>query len=323
MKEIHPPYNDWWEPIRQLDFDGRKLNESLFDMVEHLLPPARLAESVILGMNKLEDSKSIHNATSLQERLRPLFCPVEINLASDMEPNEAKENDIKIPVEFFINKKLTDNHIAFIAITRSAYEHALTLTGSHFPETLLPDADHAWLTPIKAVSDQRAIEHLIKIGLIDDKFAYDVLSVDMTNPIFSNARCGLLKYVPNTWANDWKNKFIQGVKSSHDAIALELVNQLTNAARTPEYHRQNEMNFLRNCVEQLKSEEQVKKLFLLLMQRREEIKASELSKNRRGQILEPGFRVIFPEIKIKPVPGQLVLTDTCEVKESAQISKFR
>ena len=53
------------------------------------------------------------------------------------------------------------------------------------------------------------------------------------------------------------------------------------------------------------------------LQRRAEIKASEISKNRCGQILEPGFRVIFPETDIKPAPGGLVLTDTCEVKETS------
>lgn len=318
MKEIYAPHNDWWEPIRKLDFGGRKFNNSLFDMVEHLVPPDRLAESVVLGIKKLEGSKIVQDmhGLSLQEKLRPLFCPVEINFMSDMTPNEERDYDIKIPVEFLINKKLTDNQIANIFIIRHTYENTLISTGSHFPGTSLPDADHAWLAPVKAASDQLAIDHLINIGLIDEKFAYDVLSIDMTNPVFSDARCGLLKYIPNSWSSDWKNKFIQQLKSSNNIAALELLGQLTNVSHTPGYHQQNGVNFLKNCVEQLKSEENVKKLFLLLAQRRAEIKASEISKNRRGQILEPGFRVIFPEIDLKPVPGKLMLTDTCEVKES-------
>lgn len=73
---------------------------------------------------------------------------------------------------------------------------------------------------------------------------------------------------------------------------------------------------LANCHEKLKNPENVKKLFLLLAQRRPEIKASEISKNRLGQILEHGFRVIFPETEAKPVPEKLMLTDECEVIEA-------
>lgn len=318
MKEIYAPHNDWWEPTRKLDFGGRKFNKSILDMVENLVPPDKLAESVILGMKKLENGKTARDkgALSLQEKLRTLFCPVEINFMSDTLPNEERNDAVKIPVEFFINKKLVGNQIENIFITRTAYENALISTKSHFPETTLPDADRAWLTPVKAISDQLAIDHLIKIGLIDKKFAFDVLSVDMTNPVFSVARCRLLKYIPNAWTSDWKNKFIQALKSSNNIAARELLDQLANASHTPEYHQQNGVKFLINCNEKLKNEDNVKKLFLLLVQRRAEIKASEISKNRLGQILEPGFRVIFPETDIKPIPGKLILTDTCEVKEA-------
>ena len=43
-----------------------------------------------------------------------------------------------------------------------------------------------------------------------------------------------------------------------------------------------------------------------------EIHASEISSNPRGQILEPGFRVIFPENKIASLPGKLMLTEECD-----------
>src|SRR3990167_562742 len=147
MKEIYAPHNDWWEPNRKLDFGGRKFNKSILDMVENLVPPDRLAESVISGIKKLENDNVVRDvsALSLQEKLRPLFCPVEINFMSDLTPNGEKNHVIKIPVEFFINKKLSGNQIENILITRSAYENALISTKSHFPETSLGDADHAWL----------------------------------------------------------------------------------------------------------------------------------------------------------------------------------
>jgi hypothetical protein len=44
-------------------------------------------------------------------------------------------------------------------------------------------------------------------------------------------------------------------------------------------------------------------------QRRAEVKAAETSKNPRGQILEPGFRVIFPVDRLQSQPGQLRLDE--------------
>jgi hypothetical protein len=137
--------------------------------------------------------------------------------------------------------------------------------------------------------------------------------MDMTNPVFSSERCHLLAYIPNKWSNHWKDEFIQQLKSANNPTARELFNRLTDASHTPEYYQDKAEKFLMYCREKLKREENVQRLFLLLAQRREEIKASEISKNRRGQILEPGFRVIFPETNADPVPGKLMLTDTCEV----------
>jgi hypothetical protein len=272
----------------------------------------------MLGIKKLENSKIMRemNTLSFQEKLRPLFCPVEVNFMSDMRPNEEKKSQIKIPMSFFINKKLVSNQ-RDILITRNAYETVLRAAGSHFPETSLSDADHAWLTPIKAASDQLAIDHLIEVGLIDAKFAFDVLSIDMTNPVFSDKRCNLLKYVPNTWSIYWKDEFMQQLKSAGHSSAEELLDQMTNSSHTPEYHQEKAEKFLMNCREKMKGEDNVGRLFLLLAQRRDEIKASEISKNRRGQILEPGFRVIFPETNIKSVPGKLMLTNTCEIKDAS------
>jgi hypothetical protein len=319
MKEIHAPHNDWWEPQRKLDFGGRKLNVSIREIVENLVPPDRLAQSVLLGIKRLENSKSTSglNKRSLQEKLRPLFCPVEVNFMSDLNPNENANNMIAIPNEFFINKKLLNNTDQTILITRKAYHQALSKAGSHFPETTLSDADHAWLTPVKASSDQSAINHLIHSGLIDEKFANDVLSVDMTNPVFSSARCHLLTFVPNQWTDDWQHVFAQHLKSANNPRANELLQHLTNPAHTPAYHQQRAMALLMNCRDKLKNENNVDKLVTLLAQRRAEIKASEISKNRRGQILEPGFRVIFPETTLKPIPEKWMLTDTCEVESAS------
>ena len=60
---------------------------------------------------------------------------------------------------------------------------------------------------------------------------------------------------------------------------------------------------LDTCRATLRDAKAVHDLYLLLIQRREEAKQSEISKNPRGQILEPGFRVTFPEVSVSAVPG--------------------
>lgn len=317
MKELAAPHNDWWEPERKLDFAGRKFNHSILDMMVNLVPPNRLAKSVMRGIRKLENSKlkQDNKILSLQEKLRPLFCPLEINFASDDTSNDAKKPVVQIPLEFFIDKKFISKQTVAISTSRNAYEKALLADGSHFPETFHTDADHAWLTPIKASSDHVAIDHLIEVGLINTKFVYDVLSIDMTNPTFSAARCSLLRYVPKEWSHDWQDKFVLHLKDSNNAAAHALANELRNADHTPAYHQANANKFLAYCHKAVDDPQHVKQLLLLLAQRRIELKESEISKNPLGQILEPGFRVIFPEIAVKPIPGKLRLTETCEVME--------
>ena len=58
----------------------------------------------------------------------------------------------------------------------------------------------------------------------------------------------------------------------------------------------------------LQAKEAVIEVYRLLAQRREEVKASEISENPQGRILEPGFRVVFPDTP-GAHPGRLRLTE--------------
>jgi hypothetical protein len=315
MKELSEPHNDWWEPKRKLDFGGRLPDETLRAMIVKLSPSDRLAKSVGQGIQKLYDSKLFDKhirSHSLQEQLRPLFCPVELNFSSDIIPNDEKDSAIEIPAEFFIDTRLLAENTS-ISISRAHYEAALTAAGSHFPETVLPDADHAWLTPVKANSDKIAIENLLKNGVIDRKFVADVLDVDMTNPVLSSTRCRLLQFLPDSATPDWRDIFIKNLSKSDDPAAKQLVENLTDLHRTPEFYQNKSEKFIKQCKLKASNEKNVEKLFQLLTQRRAEIFASEISANPRGQILEPGFRIIFPENKVPPLPGKLKLSVACEV----------
>src|SRR3990167_4536509 len=317
MKELNQPHNDWWEPERKLDFGGRLLDASLRGILETLVPSDRLAKSVLLGIKKLNRSNALFRekkSISLQEQLRPLFCPMELNFMSDITPNDEKKSRIIIPTDFFVDSRfLYSNSKKRIIISRNDYELALDAVGSVFPETNLKDADHAWLTPVKAISDKLAVNNLIKRGVIDKKFMMDVLDIDRTNPVFSTARCGLLRFIPNTTiSSNWRDIFIKNLSQSQDLAAKQLVESLTNPHQDVEFYKRKAEIFLNQCSAKLNNRYSVEKMYRLLAQRRAEIRSSEISLNPRGKILEPGFRVIFPESAVSPIPGLLKLTSTCD-----------
>src|SRR5215475_14588892 len=80
---------------------------------------------------------------------------------------------------------------------------ALESMRSELPGNKRADADHAWLTPVKAHSDMVAVDALIEQGVVDKDFVTAVLAVDFTNPVFSKIRCGLLKLVPDRGGSDF------------------------------------------------------------------------------------------------------------------------
>ncbi|MGH9928245.1 MAG: hypothetical protein ACREA9_03345, partial [Pyrinomonadaceae bacterium] len=251
---------------------------------------------------------------SLQEQVRPLFCPVELNLESDLIPVDDKAPQLRIPSAFLVDPRLAQGSVT---IDHAQYDAALVALNSLFPEgPQRRDADHGWLTPVKAFSDMLAVDSLVKQGLIDQEFVSDVLAVDLTNPVFSRDRCGLLRLVPNKADANWKETLKASLKTVAKAnpAAQELLNNLTDPTRTAQFHQARGMRLLTQCQNRLQTNDSVTALSRLLTQRRSEAFASEISKNRQGQVLEPtGFRVIFPDTRPKIRAGTFRLTDDCQV----------
>ena len=313
MKELAAPHNDWWASGRSLPFGSLKPDARLAPILKGIVDADELAVSVRAGLGKLAESakfRQAKKALSLPERLRPLFCPVELNLESDPTPLDDKAAQINIPAAFFINPLSAQKPIA---INRAHYDAALAALKASFPEASpkRPDADHGWLTPVKAFSDMLAVEALVKDGLIDREFVIDVLAVDLTNPVFSTARCGLLRLLPESADGDWQKTFRDSLQAaaSGNPAARELLNNFTDPQRDAKFHQARAERFLSQCQSRLQSKDAVIELVRLLAQRRQEAGDSEISKNPQGQILEPGFRVIFPTTTPPIRSGSLRLTE--------------
>ncbi len=296
MKELADPHNDWWDTRRGLDFGKRTPDQRIAPIFSQLVSADRIADAVRVGIAKLEASArfdAARRATSLQEQLRPLFCPVELNFASSPEPS----GQVIVPADFFVDPRLQPLVTMRVVVDRGDYDAMLKRTGTNFPETARADADHPWLTPVKAFSDIAAVNTLIENGVIDKEMVADVLAVDMTEPVFSGVRCGLLRLVPDSGGANWQTTFAGTLARSPVPGAAELFRNMTDPARTSAYHKEQAGNFIKKCA----AKPNLDAMFGALVGRREAIVTSEISKNPRGQILEPGFRVIFPETPA-PIP---------------------
>jgi len=295
MKEINLPHNDWWLSHRPLPLGSNEPDKVVSEQISALIDADFLSQSVMEGIQQLENSlpyQFFKNASTLQEQLRPLFCEVEINLQSDTIPLNAARM-VEIPSAFFISPFLYED--TFL-IDNPNYNKYLVEFDMRFPETSRRDADHGWLVPVKGTSDIIAIESLIDKKIIDRKFAAAVLSTDQQNVIFSANRCELLKLVPQQFSSQWLDEFLIALKSSSLPHAEALYLQLTNAEYTFEYYVNQAKNEAFRVQNALKDETEQKIIFKKLIDSRLAVFESEISKNPLGQILEPGFRVIFPEV---------------------------
>lgn len=296
MKELSFPHNDWWTKSRPLDFGKNKPSQEVSQIVSEIFDAEDFSQSVKIGMHKLENSVSYQNLKakmSLQAQLRPLFCEMEINLESDSNPLQSNASVIQIPSASLVSPFFKESPIK---ISKSSYIDLLNLFGMKFPETTDVDADHAWLVPVKGFSDLLAIQSLIKNGVITDEFAADVLALDMQNPLFSAKRCSLLKLLPigNFPETGGIEDFTIALKFSNLPQAQELYNNLTDPQKNRNFYDKLAEDIFKQVESELCSQQGQKNNFERLILKRKSVFESVISKNPRGQILEPGFRIVFP-----------------------------
>jgi hypothetical protein len=160
------------------------------------------------------------------------------------------------------------------------------------------DGDHAFETPVKGRSDILLAEAMVKSGLIDAEFVLDVVALDMTRPMFSDARCGLLQLVPDQAADQWRAEFTRRLQASPQSAAQELYKNLTDPQRTAAFHRERAAQLMRAVQANAQQQSAVTGYVRLLAQRRISVYQAQVSQHPQGQIFEPGFRLIFPTLQL-------------------------
>lgn len=293
LKELSSPHNDWWADNRPLILEPNKPDAEVAELVGQLVDVSVFAEEVKLGMSQIADSskmKNFRNTLSLQERMRPLFCTTEINIESSSDESSLV---VSIPSGFWLNPLLGKFSKS---VSTHRYEQLLIEMKMRFPETAFHDADHRWLAPVKGTADIQAIKQLINDKIISRDFALSVLMVDFTHPVFSEKRCALLKLIPE-YTDRWETVFAENLnREDRNRKDFELLlNTLRSGAL--DYNQMFLKIKLYNHLisKSLLTKPGLKQSIVRLVKLRNAVKSDELSQNPLGQILEPGFRVIFPE----------------------------
>ena len=123
------------------------------------------------------------------------------------------------------------------------------------------------------------------------------LKRDLQNPIFSSKRCELLRLVPQEFSPRWQSEFLAALKGSDLPQARALYLQLTNPEYTFDDYVSEAKNIAYKIQISLKENQGQRQYFQKMIDSRRAVMESEISENPLGQILEPGFRVIFPQVK--------------------------
>src|SRR5207248_1534839 len=121
----------------------------------------------------------------------------------------------------------------------------------------------------------------------------------------------LLKYVPESArdAKDLRAKLLAALKAApaEDSAARELLANLSGERRSAAL-RQRARDYLEVCQKGRDSEAAMLDWWRIASQRRLEIRAAQTSKHPRGEIVEPGFKVLFPADNLESKPSRLRLS---------------
>jgi hypothetical protein len=329
LKEIDKPNNDWWTTANKLKLGSLKLQPGTDwrnpvnvagNLFQNATDVSNLSFQVKKGIDRLAASH-MQRGQSLKQRLRSLFSTMEMNLASDDTAFEQSSGRINIPTDFFVDSRLSGKKTT-VSINSSVYRQALQAAASRFaPDETggLMESHHAFLVPVRSYSDNKMIDAMLGEGLLDQELVADILAVDITTPVYSQPRLSLLKYVPESASdvNDLREALVRNLSgATNDPAAAELLKNITDPSRNSSFYQKKANEYLNTISKNSNSNEFISDWLKIATQRRKEIDSSDTSKNPRGQITEPGFRVIFPVNNLKVKPGQFRLdVDTGRIKK--------
>ncbi len=205
MREIDAPWVHWESPTvrtvgagavidRYAELGTRSTGAELSEVVKAGNTRWNRARIMALG----SPSETALHGGSTRPLLEPLFCGTSLNLQSAGTPTEiGRPRPVaSLPSSFFVDPlwNVGDE----VPIDSDLYAVALDAVGSRIEGVIGPSDTYFGLTYVeRAASDLDYVRALLELGVVDEEFVLDVLSVDFTAPVYSARRCALLDHAPD------------------------------------------------------------------------------------------------------------------------------
>lgn len=219
MKELRPPWIHWHAPQAGINEealapDDHLRNEPLF---KNRVTAERLEIEVVRpGIRRWNESR-VRKAVEadgvwrhVHYFLRQAVTDTTVNLATSETASSLLTDDslLRPPLSFFVNRDTLfetlglvpdDPAIADIAIPGGLYKRCLQLYDVHRSDGTIRiegDSHFAFLTPEPAFEDTHLIDAMVQAGLLTPRLVACLSMTDFPNPVFSEQRAALLRYVP-------------------------------------------------------------------------------------------------------------------------------
>jgi hypothetical protein len=328
MKELWEPHNDWFRkdtplPLGTLTLeegaDAKNTRQVASQLWKKATDAGHLGQRVEQGAAKLVAARFARKdgPLTLRQHLRSLFAPMEINLRGDTQPFSKRVKDgsaVELPQDFFVDTALAGQP-GRIAGDVNLYQGVLKKVNARFAAKETPglvETHHAFNVPVRSAIDEAVVGQLLAKGLLDPQLVASVRAIDFTTPLYSAARSGLLRYVPDQAkdADDLRGQLVAALQEAkNDPDAQQLLTYLRELKKyTVEYFRQMAADYLDVLRQGAKDLDTVYDWWRVASQRRQELKVAPTAPSPTNNITEPGFRIIFPEDDLKSVPGRLRLS---------------
>lgn len=185
MKELRVPWMHWEGSAETAGAD--ELISRFSDTLGRAKGGPDL-ESVVKAGNRRNNATviaALREARDYRRLLRPLFCTEQLHVATG--------TDNRIPASFMVAPRLGGRTLT---VKASGYNDLIAAIDQKVPGTDIADTRFKFAYLERSFDDIDWVDQLIEAQIIDRQFALDVLAVDFTRPIFSDARCDLHELAP-------------------------------------------------------------------------------------------------------------------------------
>jgi hypothetical protein len=261
MKELHFPWNNWhssqsrigylvpstpanrWPVTDDAHFKDLALAEPLEGAITNSIQAFNNRRFEQLVGKDAQGNLAVADAKRV---LRPLFETTEINFASAQQrsnlhplaptPQTGPSQTIEIPSSFFLAADILASvgidEVDFQSVARveaAAYKGLIESSGVELEGATGPargDTHFAWFTPEQGFVASHWIDTLVQNKLLSPAFVAAAAAADLENPIFSQQRASLLRFIPEA--------FTATPDEPHpDALTREVVTRLEAAQPQP------------------------------------------------------------------------------------------